>query len=224
MKKILFALTFSVSVFIIANSASAQTLRLDSIIGFPDTISNLQVVNMDLLISNSGGFLFSDDLLVLMHAVGDSTGADTLYYNPSYVISGNTFYDTVHITHTFDAAELDAGDNIVVVWPSSSQMPLAVNNDSLTINVFFLNTRIDENENKHPLFVYPNPSGGYIRIKWSNPENIEQVSIFNILGVEMKRFDKTFDEADIRSFHSGLYLIEVLNKDGSHVVSKFFKE
>ena len=92
MKKILFILTLSASIFLSSKSINAQTLRLDSIIGFPDTVSEQQVVNMSLLISNSGGFLFNGDLLVLMHSLGDSTGADTLFFNATYSISGNTFY------------------------------------------------------------------------------------------------------------------------------------
>ncbi|MCX6273809.1 MAG: T9SS type A sorting domain-containing protein [Bacteroidetes bacterium] len=224
MKKILFILTLLASVFLISKSATAQTLRLDSIIGFPDTVSEQQVVNMSLLISNSGGFLFNGDLLVLMHSLGDSTGADTLYYNANYSISGNTFYDTVQITHTFNAAELDAGDNIVVVWPSSAQSPLAVNNDSLTFNLFFLNTGIEENERQQALFIYPNPSGGIIRFQWADPEKVEQVRIFDVLGKEILLEKKAIPEADIRSFSSGLYFIDVTNKDGSHLVSKFFRE
>lgn len=224
MKKILFILTLSASVFLISKSAAAQTLRLDSIIGFPDTVSEQQTVSMSLLISNSGGFLFNGDLLVVMHSLGDSTGADTLYYNTNYSISGNTFYDTIHVTHTFNAAELDAGDNIVVVWPSSAQSPLAVNNDSLTYNVFFLNTGIEEHERQQTIFIYPNPSAGIIRIQWADPEKVEQVRIFNVLGTEMMSYEKAIGEADISICSSGLYLIDVLNKDGSHVVSKFFKE
>jgi hypothetical protein len=224
MKKILFILTLLASVFVNSKSANAQTLRLDSIIGFPDTVFQQQVVSMELLISNSGGFLFNGDLLVLMNSIGDSIGADTLYFNANYTISGNTFYDTVQITHTFDAAELDAGDNIVVVWPSSAQSPLAVNNDSLTFNVFFLNTGIEENERQQALFIYPNPSGGIIHIHWTDQEKVEQVRIFNALGAEMLFCRKAINEADIRSFSSGLYFIDVINKDGSHVVSKFFRE
>jgi hypothetical protein len=224
MKKILFILTLSASVFMSSKNAVAQTVRLDSIIGFPDTVSAQQVVSMSLLISNSGGFLFNGDLLVLMHSLGDSTGADTLFYNANYSISGNTFFDTVQITHTFNAAELDAGDNIVVVWPSSVQSPLAVNTDSLTINVFFLNTGIEEQAGQQALLIYPNPSGGIIRIQWAYPEKVEQVRIFNALGAEILLYRKAIGEADISSFSSGLYLIDVLNKDGSHVVSKFFRE
>ncbi len=224
MKKILLILTLLASVFINSKSVNAQTLRLDSIIGFPDTVFQQQVVSMELLISNSGGFLFSGDLLVLMHSLGDSTGADTLYFNATYSISGNTFYDTIQITHTFNAAELDAGDNIVVVWPSSAQSPLAVNNDSLTFNVFFLNTGIEENERQQALFIYPNPSGGIIHIVWTDSEKVEQVRIFDAIGAELLFYRKAINEADIRSFSSGLYFIDVINKDGSHVVSKFFRE
>lgn len=224
MKKILFILTLIFSVFLSEKNASAQTLRLDTIIGLPDTVSQQQVVTLSLLISNSGGFLFNGDLLVLMHALGDTTGADTLFYDSNYSISGNTFYDTIEVAHTFDAAELDAGDNIVVVWPSSAQSPLAVNNDSLTFNIFFLNTGIRENGLLVALHVYPNPSGGIIRIQWSDPEKIEQVRIMDILGNEVLRFEKAFFEADVRSFSSGLYLLEVQYRDGSHVVYKFFRE
>ena len=112
----------------------------------------------------------------------------------------------------------------MVVWPSSAQSPLAVNNDSLTFNLFFLNTGIEENERQQALFIYPNPSGGIIRFQWAEPEKVEQVRIFDVLGNEVLLDKKAILEADIRSFSSGLYFIDVTNKDGSHVVSKFFRE
>ena len=174
MKKKLFLLIIFISVFAFQKNTVAQTIRLDSIIGFPDTVTDFQAVNMDLLISNSGGILFSGDLIVFFHSLGDTSGPDTLYYNQNYTLSGNTFYDTVHISHTFTAAELDGGDNIVVVWPASSQMPLQVSGDSITDTIYFNNVGISENKSLQAIRLFPNPSNEKIGFLMANPEKGEQ--------------------------------------------------
>ncbi len=224
MKKLFLFLTLFISVFLFGKSTSAQTIKLDSIIGFPDTVYAGESKTMDLLISNSGGFLFNADLVVLMHSLGDSSGVDTLYYNPAYVISGNTFYDTLHITHTFEASELDGGDNIVVVWPASSQMPLAVSNDSLYFNVYFINVGIEEHNNAQSFLLFPGSSGGRMELQIAHPEKVEQVRVFDIMGVEVLRFKGPVTGFNTGSCSSGIYFVEVMNSDHSTVIKKFFKD
>ncbi len=221
MKKLLLILIISANIFLIGSTCNAQSLRVDSIIGFPDTVIDNQQVAMSILLSNSGGTVFVGDLAVLMKAQNDST-PDTLYYSPQDSIGGNFFYDTLNVTHTFRAADFDGGDNIVVVWPASSQV--SVVHDSLTLHLYFNNVGIEENKMLQTVQLFPNPSAVFIKLRIAHPEKVEGVRVFDVLGNQLLVFSGAVSRFNIQSLSTGIYFVEVRNNDHSMIVEKFFRQ
>ncbi len=62
--------------------------------------------------------------------------------------------------------------------------------------------------------VYPNPAIDYINIE-DETEIISEVIIYNLVGRKMKTFRKnTTNRYDISSLHKGLYLVQLLSREG----------
>jgi len=222
MKKLFFIFLLCTPFFFIEQNASAQTLRLDSVVGWPGFVIDSQVVGLQLFISNTGGTNFMGDLAILMNSTQHDTVPDTLYYDPNDTIPGNAFYDTIEITHTFNAADLDDGDNIVVVWPASSQV--SVIQDSLHFNLYFNHMGVEENGSPQTVQLFPNPSGEIVHLRIAYPEKVEQVRVYDVLGEDLLIFDSGVSRFNVASLSSGVYFVEVRNKDHSMVVKKFFRD
>ena len=224
MKKLFFISALFLSTLFFQKEACAQLLSLDTLIGFPDTVIDNQAVSMSALISKGGGFTFSGDLSIYIRSMNDSLNVDTLYYNPQYILSANTFTDTVELIYTFKASNLDAGDNIVVVWPSSSMIPQEVEGDSLYFNLFLKGVGVEENQHRQEVMLYPNPSRSEVQLILSFPEKVEQVRVLDVLGKEVLIFGEAIKSFNVESLDEGIYFVEVKSRDGGMVVKKFFKE
>jgi hypothetical protein len=221
MKKLFFIFTLAVLFF--SGKIRAQSLTLDTIAGFPDSVFDGQVIPLTLVVSNGGGTFFNSDLAILIHSDSSASQPDTMFYDTSYQLS-NTLTDSIHITYTFNAADFEAGDNIVVVWPVSTQAPSMIDQDSLVFFLKFKNVGIGTIHYSAHIDLYPNPSGSQLHLRYSNPEKVEQVRVLDILGKELLHFDAVITRFNTMQLASGLYFVEVINKDGSHIVKKFFRE
>ncbi len=70
---------------------------------------------------------------------------------------------------------------------------------------------IEELEAQNNFTVYPNPTMGKIEVK-SN-ENIEYITLKNVLGESLKQFNTT--QLDISNFPVGIYVVEITTDKGS---------
>lgn len=85
----------------------------------------------------------------------------------------------------------------------------------------------DNAENETLMVAYPNPSSGIFNVTLSS--NIEPVSyqVVNWVGFVLQKNDIEKNEElyiDIRNAPTGLYLLNVLDKDGKQYVKKLYKE
>lgn len=71
--------------------------------------------------------------------------------------------------------------------------------------------------------VYPNPVGQRLQVDWSNDLVIKEMVIINMAGHEVSRFSNTRQQ-DVSHLPSGVYLLQVLGKDGEVWTKKFIKE
>jgi len=223
MKKLFFISALFIYTFFFPQAAKAQLLSLDAIEGIPDTVVDNQLVGLSALVTKAGGIAFTGDLTLFIHALNDTSDADTLFHNPNYVLSANTFSDTLEMTYVFLATNLDAGDNIVVVWPSSSMIPQEVEGDSLVFNVYLKNVGIDENKHRQTVMLYPNPARSEVRLRLGFPEKVEQVRVLDVLGKEILWFGEAVKSFNVESLVDGIYFVEVKSRDGGVVVKKFFR-
>lgn len=221
MKKLFLILNVFILFFLFENNCKAQIFRLDSIAGFPDTVQNQQVLSLTVYYSITGA-TFVGDLAILMNSTQHDSFPDTLIYFPTITLTGNGAVDTLPITYQVNAAELDGGDNIVVVWPSSANG--SVNPDSLLFHTVLKNVGIWENERSQVLELYPTPVYDILRLRMSHPEKVEQVRVYDVIGNELMNFNGPINRFRVESLSSGVYFVLVRNKDQSMVVKKFFRE
>ncbi len=220
MKKLLFILTFSFLTFRAAIICQGQVLSIDSILGFPDTVQDNQQVSMTFRLSTNGT-AFVGDLAILMNSTQHDSTPDTLYYNVNDSIGGNGFVDSLIVSYTFRASNLDGGDNIVVVWPASSQA--SVNSDSLQFHVVLTNVGIAEVQDAQSIQLFQIPSSDFISLRITHPEKVEQVRVLDVIGNVVMSFNYPVKQFPVHLLSSGIYFAEVRNKDGSHVIRKFFR-
>jgi hypothetical protein len=224
MKKLFFIPVLLLSFFFNSRIVSAQSLSLDTIFGFPDTVVASQQVQVSIIMVKSGGAFFSGDLSIQMHSVNSVADIDTIFRDTSYSLSGNTFGDTISLTVDLNETNLDADENIVVVWPSSSSIPLEVDNDSLVFGVFLKNVGVAENAFKQSILLFPNPSHSILQLFFAYPEKVEQVRVLDILGKEILNFDKAIHSVNVEDLDVGIYFVEVKSRDGGVIVKKFFRD
>lgn len=222
MKKLFFISALFISTFLFVKQADAQLLTLDTIAGVPDTVITSEMDTLTIYISKSGGNVFSSDLTLYFHTESDSGGsADTLLYFPQYTLNSTT--DTILVIFIFNEASLDAGDNIVVVWPASSMQPQDVNGDSLTFHIHLAGVGIDEKKHRQSITLYPNPSRSKVQLFYGFPEKVEQVRVLDILGKEIYRFKDAITGFNVEALDEGVYFVEVKSREGEIVVKKFFR-
>lgn len=224
MKKLFFITVLILSFFFNPRIISAQTLSLDTIDGIPDTIYTSQQLQLGIIMVKSGGAFFSGDLSIQMHSVGTVSEIDTIFRDSLYNLSGNTFGDTINLTVDFNETNLDAGDNIVVVWPASASIPMEVDNDSVVYGVFLKGVGIQENEFRQSMLLYPNPSHSSLQLFFGYPEKVEQVRVLDVLGQEIFRFNEAVHRFNVGVLDNGIYFVEVKSRGGGVIVKKFFKD
>ncbi len=228
MKRLLAILSF---VFVMMGGynqkAKAQVhLTIDSLINFPDTAFIGQAYPIAIRIKNTGNQPYQGPLQV---GLMQDSAFTYLYYNqnPSIVIFPN---DTLTLNtasgmlgFVFDSAVFRPGNNVVVVWPYSTQSSTQV--DSLTTQVYVqYTTGIKINLTDVNLQVYPNPFKDKISFTGYNRTDIERVRIISLEGIVL--YDKKFFNTSIllNELQTGWYFVDVELREGKHLYRKIIKE
>ena len=79
---------------------------------------------------------------------------------------------------------------------------------------------------KSKFLVYPNPAKEVITLNGLNGIDVEQITVYNLEGKELKRFDEISGPAldmDVEMFETGVYYIKV-SYNGTEETVKFVKE
>ncbi|GAA4273168.1 leucine-rich repeat domain-containing protein [Aquimarina gracilis] len=90
-----------------------------------------------------------------------------------------------------------------------------VHSESIAVNV----VQPFNNTNKLCDFtVYPNPAQDKIHIQLSEGEGLQQVNIYNTLGVQL--YSSLTLKIDVSDLYSGMYILEIETKTGARVVKR----
>ncbi len=85
---------------------------------------------------------------------------------------------------------------------------------------------IDENNSNAGMAIFPNPSGGYVFLKFQNKQNIRSIKVRNILGQDQE-FSWTEENQSIKidasSLPNGIYLMTLESEIGT-LTKKFIKQ
>ena len=199
-----------------ATRAQVPNLQIAALISFPDTVSTGDHIPVHVIVQNTGNTPYQGPLQVAMAAWGTTT---FLYFNQSpIVILPN---DTVTLIDTAgfvaDSSFFRQGNNVVVVWPYSSQL---ITYTTTTVNVWYndLTVGIKEPQAIEHLQAYPNPVKDQLMIH-SSAELIEGVRIWTVTG-QLMQISRHDGEADVRlslqDLAPGYYVVE-LTSTSKHV-------
>lgn len=137
---------------------------------------------------------------------------------------------------------LPTTDEAVFVMQPGEEAPLKVTfrattltSGSLDLNIFDVDNTSDEqnvtfNVESFPVSltdvevenikIYPNPASDYIKI--SNPEGIETMELYNLIGKKVRTFNVGSSNStfNISSLPKGMYLIRLLDSDNDILTTK----
>ena len=213
MKRVYFLLSLLWGLLSLSANAQNVSLRVDSILGIPDTVYPGQVVSYSVVIKNNGFIPYQGPLQL---AMDNGQGQIAyLYFSaaPVVVLPGST-YTVSGATVTIDSSFFRPGGNVVVVWPYTSQL---IQYTPKTFSTYVLNTfqGVDEPSLAETIRIYPNPASSIVHIS-NNYNTIERVRIFDLKGrvVFNKKYDQeNLVELNIDSWPVGLYSIELFARD-----------
>lgn len=200
----------------VASKAQVANLQIAALISFPDTVSTGQYIPVNVLVQNNGNTPYVGPLQIVMGAWGTTT---YLYFNqtPISILPGDSALLHDSIGFLADSTFFRQGNNVVVVWPYSSQ---AITYVTTTVNVWYndLTIGIKEPESIANLQAYPNPVRDHLIIHSSN-ELIESVRIWSVTG-QLMLFEKHVAESmfrvSLQDMPPGYYSVE-LTSTSKHV-------
>lgn len=87
----------------------------------------------------------------------------------------------------------------------------------------------DSNVNVETIFqVVPNPTNGPFHIKWNTTEEIQEIELYNLAGVQLKDYTLTKSlsniEINISAVPAGIYILRFVTKNGKVITKKIIKK
>jgi len=179
MKRALLLLSFLLGFLSYNGNAQNVSLRIDSIIGIPDTVYTGQTFTYSVVVKNNGFIPYQGPVqLAMQNGQGQIA---YLYFSaaPVVVLPGST-YTISGSTVTIDSSFFRPGGNVVVVWPYTSQL---IQYTPRTFTTYVVNNlqSIEDVPLTQSVSVFPNPTSDFIQINSVN-RTIERVRIYDING------------------------------------------
>jgi len=213
MKRAYLLLSFILGLLALNSNAQNVSLRVDSILGIPDTVYPGQVVSYSVVLKNNGFIPYQGPLQL---AMDNGQGQIAYLYfsaTPVLVLPGST-YTVSGATVTIDSSFFRPGGNVVVVWPYTSQL---IAYTPKVFNTYVMNNfqGVEEVPLTQIVSVFPNPTSDFIQIKSGN-RTIERVRIYDING-KLVYQEQNNDGASLFIYVGdlpvGIYSVEMLCND-----------
>jgi len=227
MRKLRHLITVTLTVVLSAGCISASLaqhtyiLRVDSIIGIPDTIYDGENITFTMVFSNSSNLGFQGDVETALYFPNaqDTITADSSVMNANFVAAQTQ--QSVFATHFFTSNDnnLAIGDNVVVVWPRITFGPTGPPQEVLdpkTIN-FYLAPPLSAptlNRQTGILQLYPNPTHGNVRLSFPDHETLASVRITDMMGRTVLESHQVSVSLSIESLPHGIYTVHATTAKG----------
>lgn len=201
-------------------------LKVSAVLNFPDTAILNQNVPAIVVIENTSAITYQGVLSVGIATDSSSGSTNLLYFGtqPITILPLDTVWLVPSNGYTFTNPLFKLGNNVVVVWPISTQ---AITIDSLKTGVYINGVLgVNDKLNEPTIKVVPNPASDFISLRDLN-NSIESVRIYSTLGNLMFESFTTDDQQkdiDVSGFSSGLYIVQITNKNKKNTSLKFYKE
>ena len=207
--------------------ANAQPhLRVSSLINWPDTAYQNQVFPVVSVVENIGTAVFQAPLQIVLKA--DSNVFSYLYYNSTATVTILPG-DTVHLSqpggYLFDSAVFKPGNNVVVVWPFTTQTAAI---DTFQTIVYFNNLGTQGLNDPKPipgLSIYPNPAQAETYI-YSPTSGLERVRILDAFGREINTVPGNRQHKlslPLEGLPAGIYLLEIFGTAGDKSIYRIMR-
>ena len=157
-------------------------LTIDSLIGYPDSAIAGQTYFITTLLRNAGTTPFQGTVQIAMQSQNFNPGAISYLYfsnNPIVLLQNDTISLSSPNGYVFDTTYFRPGNNVVVVWPYSTQL---IQIDSTTINLYLKTFSGLAEAGIIPVSLSPVPARDILRIKTGQSAPIEYVRIFDAQG------------------------------------------
>jgi hypothetical protein len=119
------------------------------------------------------------------------------------------------------------GNNVVVVWPVSFSSSQWVTGDSISVNVFLIDTlsSIGDDPLRSDVRIYPVPSRGPLYIHSYHPQlQITSVIIRDAAGREVYHGENSSAPIDTEAWAPGIYTVETLLSNGTSSYYKIIRQ
>lgn len=213
MKRALYLLSVLCGFLTFHVNAQNANLRIDSIIGIPDTVSVGQVINYSVIIRNNGFVPFQGPIQL---AMDNGQGQIAyLYFSASLVtILPGSDYTISNTSVTIDSSFFRPGGNVVVVWPYTSQL-IAYTPKVFSTYVLSGFQGVEEVPLSQSVSIFPNPTSDFLQIK-STKTTIERVRIYALNGklvYQKQNNDSASLSIYVGDLPAGVYSVELLSKN-----------
>jgi hypothetical protein len=213
MKRALLLLSFLFGFLSYNGNAQNVSLRIDSIIGIPDTVYTGQTFTYSVVVKNNGFIPYQGPVqLAMQNGQGQIA---YLYFsaNPVVILPGSS-YTVSNTILTIDSSFFRPGNNVVVVWPYTSQL-IQYTPRAFTTYVVNNLQSIEDVPLTQSVSVFPNPTFDFIQINSVN-RTIERVRIYDING-KLVYQEQNNNGASLFIYVGdlpvGIYSVELLSKN-----------
>lgn len=150
---------------------------------------------------------------------------NSLYTNGGWNANTNT-YGTLMMEKPYDVI-FTSNKRILTVGftdsPYGNQNIMAIMSDTLmptqsTMTPYIDATTINETVNDLSISIYPNPANQFIHIK--SDDEIEKISILDLTGKMIGRYEENFEKINVENLNSGIYIMNIEMRNGKNYNSK----
>lgn len=226
MKSIIRILFIICLLFAVIPAKSQSHLSVDTIYGWPDTVTTGQNVQMTIMVSNTGPSPYTGTLQIAYQTQQPVMGTvGYLYFNnaPITLNAGDSIPLIPGNGFNFDSTVFKMGNNVVVVWPVATSITAIIDTGTYVVWVS-TPTGLPRTEVPEPS-IYPIPAKDHLIVKPQEGSHIERVRIFDVRGREIPARHTSDSDGGyiiyLEGLPSGTYILESVFINDIPVRSRF---
>jgi len=211
-----------------SSAQNTYTLRVDSVIGIPDTIYDGQTIAFTMVFSNLSNLGFQGHVETVLYFSGtdDTITADVTSWPNSFVQAQSQTHVAVSHFFTSNDNNLAIGDNVVVVWPRISSGPTFPPQeviDQKTISFYLappLSVPSTNRSEVQRLGLFPNPAQGEVRLAMPHGEEVRSFRVTDLSGRTVLANERSEVHLNADALPAGIYTVTAISGSGQPYVGR----
>jgi hypothetical protein len=211
-----------------SSAQNTYTLRVDSVIGIPDTIYDGQTIAFTMVFSNLSNLGFQGHVETVLYFPNtqDTITADSSMMSANFVAA--QAQESVVVTHFFTSNDnnLAIGDNVVVVWPRITIGPTGPPQEVLhpeTVTFYLappLSAPAINRGETLKLTLFPNPGQGMVRLAVAPFETLSSYEVTDLSGRIVLSDGSGADMLNADKLLAGIYTVRAVSVSGKPFVGR----